>query len=83
MIYARYNRWIMEQERRDYRAGLIAAEIRNTLRSRKNPKHWKAEDFMPKRRPDTKKQMTVEQSVEYVATLNRLLGGVDLRGLDG
>lgn len=78
MIYARYKRWQMEQERLDYRAGLIAAEIRNTLRSEKNRKVWKASDFMPERTPQPK-VMTTEQTVNYVAALNRLLGGVDLR----
>lgn len=61
---------------------MIAAEIRNTLRDKKNRKVWKASDFMPEK--NTKpKQMTVEESVNYVATLNRLLGGVDLREFDG
>lgn len=67
----------MEQERLDYRAGLIAAEIRNTQRDKKNRRVWQAKDFMPERNPP--KKMTVQQSVDYVATLNRLLGGVDLR----
>lgn len=73
-----YKRWNMEQERLDYRTGLIAAEIRNTLRTAKNRKVWTAQDFMPER-GSPPKEMSVEQTVNYVATLNRLLGGVDLR----
>lgn len=61
---------------------MIAAEIRNTIPT-KGRKVWKAEDFMPARKQAPPKPMTTEQTVAYVETLNRLLGGVDLRGLDG
>lgn len=69
----------MEQDRRDYRAGVIAAEVRNTMRTKPNQKVWEAWDFFHERSKVKPKPMTVQQSVDYVATLNRLLGGVDLR----
>jgi hypothetical protein len=82
MLHALYKRWHLEQERRDYRSGQITAAIYNVNRGKKG-KWMKPQDFMPHWKEPPAKQMNVEETVAYVATLNRLLGGVDLRGLDG
>lgn len=78
MVYARQKRWDAEQERQDFRAGMITSAIYNVNRGKRH-KAFTPQDFMPERKP-APKPMTVEASVNYAATLNRLLGGVDLRG---
>lgn len=82
MLYARYKRWDKEQERRDWRAGLITAAIYNVNRG-PNGKWYSPEDWMPARKAEEPKPMSVEESINYAATLNRLLGGIDLRETDG
>jgi hypothetical protein len=57
---------------------MITSAIYNVNRGKRR-KAFKPQDFMPERAKPTPKPMTVQASVNYVATLNRLLGGVDLR----
>ncbi len=74
-----YKRWKIREHDLWLRSGIIAAEIRNTLRNKKNSKQWKATDFIPGYKEPKPRQMTVKESVDYVAGLNALFGGYDLR----
>lgn len=81
MIFAMIKRWQDEQERLDFRAGVIAATIANVNRDPKRQRQaFEPRDFMPRlHREPPPKPMSVEQSVQYVAILNAAFGGVDLR----
>jgi len=73
-------RWLQEQERRDWRSGLIASVIANANRNpKKRSKPYQPSDFLPQRRRKAPKRMTVEQSISFVAALNAAFGGVDKR----
>ena len=73
-------RWEQEQERRDYRAGMIASTIANANRDpKKRRKPYEARDFMPARVRPRPKPMTPQATVDFVAKLNAALGGRDLR----
>ncbi len=81
MLYALFRRWKEDNKRHDYRSAQVTAAIYNSIPKRKgNTKWYTAKDFMPDDSPPPK-QMTVEESINYVATLNRLFGGADLRAL--
>jgi hypothetical protein len=79
MLYALFRRWKDENKRRDFRSAQVTAAVYNTIPT-KNGKVWSPDDFMPNYDPPPK-PMTVQQTVDYVATLNRLFGGEDLRAL--
>lgn len=71
-------RWRLEQERRDYRSGIIASILANTNR-KKGAKAYKVTDFMPHHQERPQKPLSVQQSINFVAMLNAAFGGVDKR----
>lgn len=81
MVVALMRRWQAEQERQDYRAGMITSAIYNTIRdAKKRPQPFDPQDFMPERVAKPKaKPMTAEATLAFFEQLNRALGGVDLR----
>lgn len=67
-------RYLKEQESRDYRAALVCWILANAHRdTRKKPKPFEIKDFMPQRRP--KKAKTEEQMKDELTILNIALGG--------
>ena len=76
MVYALIERWELEQERRDHRAGIVAATIANVNR-RKNSKAYSPADFVPQRRQP--RPLDADEQVALVVALNRAFGGEDLR----
>jgi hypothetical protein len=49
------------EERKDYRAGIIAATIRNVKRTRQSPKFWQPHDFFSNLKPGQAKRMEPDE----------------------
>lgn len=74
-------RWEQEQERRDYRAGMIASTIANGYRDTKKKREpFTPQDFMPERVARKPREMTGDESFNFVRLLNASLGGIDRVG---
>jgi hypothetical protein len=78
MLYALYRRWKMDNERRDFRSAQITAAVYNSIPKKPGSKWFTAKDFMPQTQKPAV-QLSVDETVNYVATLNALFGGADLR----
>jgi hypothetical protein len=73
-------RWQAEQERNDWRTGVIASTIANANRNpKKRSKPYEPSDFMPARKKKKAKPLSVAQSVQFAAMLNAAFGGIDKR----
>jgi hypothetical protein len=78
ILAALLERWRLEQERRDYRSAIVATILVNTNR-KKGTKAHNVEEFMPHYRRPKPRQLTVEETIEFVAAINAALGGTDRR----
>jgi hypothetical protein len=71
-------RWLTEQEQRDFRTGLVACILANANRG-KRKKAFKIEDFLPNRRGDKgkkgKKEQHWQDQLDVVKGLHHLFGG--------
>ena len=70
--------WNWQQEREDFRAGVIAATIGNVNR-KKGKKAFKPTDFMPRSTRKERKRQNWKQQLGFVEALTQALGGKDLR----
>jgi hypothetical protein len=80
MLYALYRRWKEANKRQDRRTARLTAAIYNTIPVKGTKKWFTEDDFMPNEGPPPK-PMSVEESVNYAASLNQLFGGADMRAL--
>ena len=80
-LAALLKRWRFDQERADWRAGMVASVIANIHRDRKRrSKPFTPQDFMPhQRRKKSGLQKTWQQQLRVVEMLNVAFGGKDLR----
>jgi hypothetical protein len=49
------------EQRRDYRAGMIAATVRNARRTKTSQKFWQPHDFFPNLKPGQAKRMEPDE----------------------
>lgn len=67
-------RWEEREERDYWRTGVIASTIANVNRdTKKKPKPFKVEDFMPRKRK-RKKPMYTDEQLRAIERINKLLG---------
>jgi hypothetical protein len=76
-------RWMEDQRRQDFRAGTIASQIVNGIRSfgKKSASRVTPEDFFAslKATPDRRKEMSSDAMLRIVEQLNVSMHGQDLR----
>ena len=71
-------RYREEQERQDFRAGLICSVLANIYRdSKKRQKPYAPQDFMPQKEPEPKQEKKQESSVnkEQLQFVAKIFGG--------